>query len=88
MEVDALFFHPAANCLEHRESAVAFVQVQDARRNPHGLQGAKASDAQQQFLADTNPAIATIQAATSVRDLPEHFLPHSNPGAVNRNAPL
>ena len=37
MEIDALLLHAAANGLQHREPAVPFIEVQDARSDPHGL---------------------------------------------------
>ena len=52
MEADAFFLHAHANRLQHSESAVAFVQMQNAGRDAHGLQSAQAAHAQQQFLAD------------------------------------
>ena len=61
MEVDALFLHAAANGLQHREPAVPFIEVQDARSDPHGFQCAETSHAQQQLLADANPSIAAIE---------------------------
>src|SRR5512140_3181928 len=62
MEIDAFFLHPVADSLEDRESAVSFVEVQDARSNPHRLQRAKSSYSEQQLLADTNPAVAAVEA--------------------------
>ena len=61
IEIQALFLHAAANRFEHRKSAVPFVQVQNAGRDSHRFQGAEASTPKQQFLADSNAAIAAIQ---------------------------
>ena len=62
VEVQSFFFHPASDCFEHRKAAVSLIQVQNARRNAHGLQRAKASHAKQQFLANAHAAVPAIQA--------------------------
>src|ERR1700680_1886383 len=61
VEIQAFFFHPASNRFEDSKPAVAFVQVQNAWRNAHRLQGAEAAHAQQQFLADSKAVIASIE---------------------------
>ena len=55
------FLHAIVNRFENDESAVAFVEMQHAGRDAHRFQRAESADAEQQFLADTNPAIAAIQ---------------------------
>ena len=62
IEVQALFFHAVANGLEDREAAVALVQVQNAGRDAHGLERAKAADAEQQFLANAGAGVAAVEA--------------------------
>ena len=62
VEVDAFFLHAVANGLEDGEAAVALVEMQNARRDAHGLEGAKAADAEQQFLADAGAAVAAVEA--------------------------
>ena len=51
-----------ADRFQHGEAAVAFVQMQHAGRDSHRLQSAESADAQQQFLADADAAIAAIEA--------------------------
>ena len=60
IEADALALHAVTNRFQNGESAVAFVQVQNTGRDAHGLEGAEASDAQQQFLADPDARISAI----------------------------
>ena len=60
LEADALFIHALANRFEHRKSAMPFVEVQDARSDAEGFQGAQAAHAEQQFLMDADPAIASV----------------------------
>ena len=60
IEADALALHAVTNRFQHGEAAVAFVQVQNAGRDAHGSEGAEASDAQQQFLADPDARISSI----------------------------
>jgi hypothetical protein len=62
IEIDAFFFHAAAYRFEHRESAVSLIQVQDGRSDAHRAQCAEASYAKQQFLTNSNAAVAAIQA--------------------------
>src|SRR5581483_8579172 len=72
---DALLFHTAANRFEHCKSAMPFVQMQNARRDPHRLERAKSADAQQQFLPDPHAPIAAIQARSELavfRSVPIH----------------
>ena len=52
----------SANRFQNRESTVAFVQVQNAGRDAHGVESAEAADAQQQFLANADARISAIQA--------------------------
>ena len=51
-----------AHQLQRGERAVAFVQVDDARRNTHRQQRADAADAEQQLLTDANAIVAAVQA--------------------------
>src|SRR5579862_3073580 len=62
IEAQAFFFHPAAYRFEHRKSAVSFIQVQNSRRDSHRSQGAEASYPEQQFLANSNAAVAAVKA--------------------------
>ena len=60
IEADALALHPVANRFQNGEPAMAFVQVQNAGRDAHGFEGAEASDAEQQFLADPDARVSSI----------------------------
>ena len=62
VEIQAFFLHAIANRFEHRESAMAFVEMQHARRDAHRFQRAEAADAEQQFLADADARIAAVEA--------------------------
>ncbi len=62
VEVQAFFLHAIAHRLQDRETAVPFVEVKDARRNAHGLQCAKAADAQEQLLPNTRARVSAVQA--------------------------
>ena len=61
VETQAFILHAIANGFEDRKSAVAFVEVQNARRDAHGFQGAKTSHAEQQFLPDSDARISAIE---------------------------
>ena len=61
IEADALALHAVSNRFQNGEAAVPFVQVQNAGCDAHGSEGAEASDAQQQFLADPDARISSIQ---------------------------
>ena len=61
VEIQAFLFHASANRLEDREAAVAFVQVQNAGRNAHGLERAKTAHAQQQLLPDARARVAAVK---------------------------
>ena len=66
VERNALLLHPAANRFQHRESAVPFVQMQHARRDPHGFQRAESANAQQQFLPDAHAPVSAVQARSQL----------------------
>src|SRR5208283_1777826 len=57
----ALFLHAHADRLQHRKSAVPFIQVKNSRCNAHGFEGAKSSYTQQQLLADSRPRVSAIK---------------------------
>src|ERR1700676_2961719 len=61
VEIQAFLLHAVSNRFEDGKPAVPFVQVQNAWRNAHRLQGAEAAHAQQQFLADSKAVIASIE---------------------------
>src|ERR1700681_4091254 len=61
IEIHAFFLHAAANRLEHRKTAVPFVQMKNARRDSHGPKSAKTSNAKQQLLTNSDAAVATVQ---------------------------
>ncbi len=67
VEVQAFFLHAIAHRLQHREPAVPLVEVEDAGSNAHGLQSAKAADAQEQLLTDTGARVAAVEARTEVQ---------------------
>src|SRR5215471_3133643 len=60
-EIDAFFVHTASNVFENGEGAMPFVQMQYARRNTERFQSAESSDAKQQFLPDTDAAVAAVE---------------------------
>ena len=62
VEVDAFVFHAGADGFEDGEAAVAFVEMQDAGRNAHGVESAEAADAEQQLLADAHAGVAAVEA--------------------------
>src|SRR5580704_14046459 len=67
VEIQSFLFHAAADRFKDGKSAVSFVQMKHAGRDAHGLQSAEAAHAQKQFLTDSKPAIAAIEAR---RELP------------------
>ena len=87
VEVQAFFFHAVADGLEDREAAVAFVQMQNAGRDAHGLERAKAADAEQQLLADAGARIAAVKARGGFADLRAHCRPRSSRAAADRSGP-
>jgi CPA1 family monovalent cation:H+ antiporter len=66
VESDTLFLHAIAYRLQNCESAVTLVEVKDARRYSHCLQGAKSSDSQQQFLPDPDVSVTAIQSRRQI----------------------
>ena len=62
VEVQAFFLHAVTHRLQHREPAVPLVEVKDAWSNAHGLQCAKAADAQEQLLPNTRAGVSAVQA--------------------------
>ncbi len=67
VEVQAFFLHAIANRLQHGEPAVAFVEVENAGRNAHGLEGAKTADPEQQLLTNAGASVTAIQARRQVQ---------------------
>src|SRR6202021_1036417 len=61
VKVQALFLHAIADCFEDCEAAVALVEMENSGRNAHGLEGAKAADAEQQFLANAGASVAAVE---------------------------
>ena len=61
VEIQAFLFHAVSNRFEDGKPAVPFVQVQNAGRDAHRFQSAEAADAQQQFLANSKAAIASVE---------------------------
>ena len=59
--VDAFDDHALADDLERGERAVAFVEMEDARRDAERRQGAHAADAEQQFLPDADAVVAAVE---------------------------
>ena len=62
VEVEAFFFHAGADGFEDGEAAVAFVEMENAGRDAHGLERAEAADAEQQLLADAGAGVAAVEA--------------------------
>ncbi len=69
VEVQAFFLHAIADRFEHGEAAVALVEVKNAGSDAHGLQGAKAADAEEQLLANAGACIAAVEARGQVEIL-------------------
>jgi hypothetical protein len=69
VEVQAVILHAAANGLEDRESAVALVQVQNARRDAHGFKRAIAAHSQQQLLPDACARVTAVKARSRLQIL-------------------
>jgi hypothetical protein len=67
VEGDPLGRHALADDLQPGEGAVALVEVQHPRVDVQGPQRPDAADAQQQLLADPDPAVAAVQVG---RQLP------------------
>ena len=63
---DAFGRHAMPYEFERGECAVTFIQVNDAGRDTHRRQSAHATDAEQQFLADPDTMIATVQARSQL----------------------
>src|SRR5260370_16991326 len=61
VEAQALLQHATANRFQHGKSAVAFVQVKDARRDPQRFQSAEASNPEQQLLPNPDASISALQ---------------------------
>jgi membrane protein YdbS with pleckstrin-like domain len=59
---DAVALHPGANHLDHREGAVAFVEVEHRRVNVKRVEQSDATDTEEQLLANPDPRIAAIEA--------------------------
>ena len=47
VECETFFLHAIANSFEHREAAVALVQMKHSWSDAHGFQGAETADAEQ-----------------------------------------
>ena len=62
VEIQAFFLHAIANRLQHRETAVPLIEVENTRSNAHGLEGAKAADAEEQLLANAGAPVSAIEA--------------------------
>ena len=60
-EAQTFFLHAIVNRFEHDESAVTFVEMQHAGRDAHRFKRAESADAEQQFLANANAAIAAVK---------------------------
>ena len=69
IKFQALLFHARADGLEDGEAAVAFIQMQHARRDAHGFKRAIAAHAQQQLLPDAGARIAAIEPRRGVKTL-------------------
>ncbi len=61
VETQTLLLHAISNGFKDRESAVSLVEVKHARGNPHRLQSAKSSHAEQQLLANSNAGVSTVK---------------------------
>ena len=60
--INAFDLHALPDHFERRKGAVAFVQVQDARRDAHRAERAHPADAEQQLLADAYALVAAVEA--------------------------
>ena len=68
VEVEAFFVHARADGFKDGEAAVAFVEMQDAGRDAHGLERAEAADAEQQFLTNAGARSRRRRGARWCRD--------------------
>src|ERR1700677_3648724 len=66
VEVQAFFLHAIADGLQHGKTTVPFVEMEHSRRNAHGLQGTKATDAEEQLLPNAGASVAAIEARREV----------------------
>ncbi len=69
VEVEPFFFHARADGLKDGEAAVAFVEMQDAGRDAHGLERAESANAEKQFLANAGAGVAAVEARSGVEVL-------------------
>ncbi len=60
--LDALELHPAPNQFERRKGTVAFVEMDDSRRDAERRQRPGATDPEQQLLPDPRARVAAIEA--------------------------
>src|SRR5207247_11427024 len=66
VEPHAVIVHPLANDFQRAKSAVALVEMINARCNAQRSQRLDAADAEDQLLANTCSLVATIQTAGQV----------------------
>ncbi len=88
IKADSLILHATANGLQHREAAVAFVQVQNARRDAHRLGGR--GNLRRQAAIPGGPGCANLRhtAVRLVRD-PRGGCPRCwSPAEADRSVPL
>src|SRR6202451_1128410 len=64
VEANAFIVHAHVDRFQHRESAVPFVQMKNARRDTHGSEGAGASNAKHQLLPDASARVSAIEAGS------------------------
>ena len=62
VEVEPFFFHAGADGLKNGEAAVAFIEMQHAGRDAHGLERAEPANAEEKFLANAGARVAAVEA--------------------------
>ncbi len=74
VEVEAVVAHVEADLFQRQEGGVAFVHVEDGGLEAHGLQGAHAADAEDDFLADAGVDVAAVERIGDVAVLRQHVI--------------
>jgi hypothetical protein len=88
VEAEPFVLHAAANGFQHRESAVPFVHVQHAGRDPMALSSARSRPRPAAAPGGCARARRRRKAATSARGPPARCPPRWNRAAADRSGPL
>src|SRR5689334_17521831 len=66
IKAEPFILHAVPDRFEYGKSTVPFIQVKDARSYSQCSESAEASDAEQEFLANSNPSIAAVKPGCQV----------------------